>query len=182
VTNQSGVDGNGVRDIDRLVASGFKVTALFAPEHGFRGRLDVDVAPDQRQETDSATGTPVYLLHDGVRLHPPTAEMLAEVDILVVDLQDAGARYYTYPATVALIMEAAAAARLPVVVLDRPNPIGGVVQGEVQDSVTSSAVASWLAWRMRCSISAPTCTWCPWMAGAGRWPLMQPGCPSCRRA
>ena len=103
--------------------------------------IDVDVAPESRQETDSATGTPVYLLHDGVRLHPPTAEMLAEVDVLVVDLQDAGARYYTYPAAVATIMEAAAAARLPVVVLDRPNPIGGAVQGEVQDSVTSSAVA-----------------------------------------
>jgi uncharacterized protein YbbC (DUF1343 family) len=141
VTNQSGVDGNGVRDIDRLVASGLRVTALFAPEHGLRGSIDVDVAPERRQETDSATGTPVYLLHDGVRLHPPTAEMLAEVDVLVVDLQDAGARYYTYPATVALIMEAAAAARLPVVVLDRPNPIGGAVQGEVQDSATSSAVA-----------------------------------------
>ncbi|HEV7366971.1 MAG TPA: DUF1343 domain-containing protein [Gemmatimonadales bacterium] len=141
VTNQSGVDGKGVRDIDRLVSSGFKVTALFAPEHGLRGSIDVDVAPERRQETDSATGTPVYLLHDGVRLHPPTAAMLAEVDVLVVDLQDAGARYYTYPATVALIMEAAAAARLPVVVLDRPNPIGGAVQGEVQDSVTGSAVA-----------------------------------------
>ena len=141
VTNQSGVDGSGVRDIDRLVSSGLRVTALFAPEHGLRGSIDVDVAPERRQETDSATGTPVYLLHDGVRLHPPTAEMLAQVDILVVDLQDAGARYYTYPATVALIMEAAAAARLPVVVLDRPNPIGGAVQGEVQDSVTSSAVA-----------------------------------------
>ena len=141
VTNQSGVDGNGVRDIDRLLSSGLKVTAMFAPEHGLRGSLDVDVAPERRQETDSATGTPVYLLHDGVRLHPPTAEMLAHVDVLVVDLQDAGARYYTYPATVALMMEAAAAARLPVVVLDRPNPIGGAVQGDVQDSVTSSAVA-----------------------------------------
>jgi uncharacterized protein YbbC (DUF1343 family) len=141
VTNQSGVDGNGVRDLDRLVSSGLRVTAIFAPEHGLRGSIDVDVAPDRRQETDSATGTPVYLLHDGVRLHPPTAEMLAEVDVLVVDLQDAGARYYTYPATVALIMEAATAARLPVIVLDRPNPIGGAVQGDVQDSVTTSAVA-----------------------------------------
>jgi uncharacterized protein YbbC (DUF1343 family) len=141
VTNQSGVDGNGVRDLDRLVSSGLRVTAIFAPEHGLRGSIDVDVAPDRRQETDSATGTPVYLLHDGVRLHSPTAQMLAQVDVLVVDLQDAGARYYTYPATVALIMEAAAAAHLPVLVLDRPNPIGGAVQGEVQDSVTSSAVA-----------------------------------------
>jgi uncharacterized protein YbbC (DUF1343 family) len=141
VTNQSGVDGNGARDIDRLISSGLRVTAMFAPEHGLRGSIDVDVAPERRQETDSATGTPVYLLHDGVRLHPPTAEMLAGVDVLLVDLQDAGARYYTYPATVAMIMEAAAAARLPVLVLDRPNPIGGAVQGDVQDSVTTSAVA-----------------------------------------
>lgn len=141
VTNQSGVDGNGARDIDRLISSGIRVTAMFAPEHGPRGSIDVDVRPERRQETDSATGTPVFLLHDGVRLHPPTAEMLAEVDVLIVDLQDAGARYYTYPATVAMIMEAAAAARLPVVVLDRPNPIGGAVQGDVQDSVTTSAVS-----------------------------------------
>jgi uncharacterized protein YbbC (DUF1343 family) len=141
VTNQSGVDGKGVRDIDRLVSAGLRVTAMFAPEHGLRGSIDVDVAPEHRQEIDSVTGTPVYLLHDGIRLHPPTAEMLRQVDVLVVDLQDAGARYYTYPATVALITEAAAAARLPVLVLDRPNPIGGAVQGEVQDSVTSSAIA-----------------------------------------
>jgi uncharacterized protein YbbC (DUF1343 family) len=141
VTNQSGVDGNAVRDIDRLISSGLRVTAMFAPEHGLRGSIDVDVTPERRQETDSATGIPVYLLHDGVRLHPPTPEMLRQVDVLLVDLQDAGARYYTYPATVAMIMEAATAARLPVVVLDRPNPIGGAVQGEVQDSVTTSAVA-----------------------------------------
>jgi uncharacterized protein YbbC (DUF1343 family) len=101
----------------------------------------VDVAPTSRQETDSATGTPVYLLHDGVRLHPPSAKMLEHVDVLVIDLQDAGARYYTYPAAVATVMEAAAAARLSVIVLDRPNPIGGTVQGDVQDSATTSAVA-----------------------------------------
>ncbi|MGZ8398435.1 MAG: exo-beta-N-acetylmuramidase NamZ family protein, partial [Gemmatimonadales bacterium] len=82
----------------------------------------------------------IYLLHDGVRLHPPTAAMLDQVDVLLVDLQDAGARYYTYPAAVATIMQAAGR-RFPVVVLDRPNPIGGAVQGDVQDSVTGSAVA-----------------------------------------
>jgi uncharacterized protein YbbC (DUF1343 family) len=141
VTNQSGVDAKGVRDLDRLVGTGLRVTAVFAPEHGLRGVIDVDVAPDTRQERDSATGIPVYLLHDGIRLHPPTAAMLEEVDVLLVDLQDAGARYYTYPAAVATIMGAAAAGRLPVVVLDRPNPIGGAVQGDVQDSVTASAVA-----------------------------------------
>jgi uncharacterized protein YbbC (DUF1343 family) len=141
VTNQSGIDAEGRRDLDRLLDAGLRVTAVFAPEHGLRGAIDVDVAPGSRQEIDSVTGTPVYLLHDGVRLHPPTPTMLEQVDVLVVDLQDAGARYYTYPATVATIMEAAAARDLPVVVLDRPNPIGGAVQGDVQDSVTASAVA-----------------------------------------
>jgi len=141
VTNQAGVDAKGVRDLDRLLGAGLRVTAVFAPEHGLRGMIDVDVAPERRREVDSATGTPVYLLHDGIRLHPPTAAMLDSVDVLVVDLQDAGARYYSYPAAVATIMGGAAAVRLPVVVLDRPNPIGGAVQGEVQDSVTASAVA-----------------------------------------
>jgi uncharacterized protein YbbC (DUF1343 family) len=141
VTNQSGVDRSGARGLDRLLAAGLRVTAVFAPEHGLAGKIDVDVAPERRQDIDSATGVPVYLLHDGVRLHPPTPAMLEMVDVLVVDLQDAGARYYTYPAAVATIMQAAAPARRPVVVLDRPNPIGGAVQGEVQDSVTNSAVA-----------------------------------------
>ncbi len=141
VTNQSGVDRAGVRGLDRLLAAGVRVTAVFAPEHGLAGKIDVDVAPERRQEKDSATGTPVFLLHDGVRLHPPTPSMLAGVDVMVVDLQDAGARYYTYPAAVATIMQAAVPARIPVVVLDRPNPIGGTTQGDVQDSATNSAVA-----------------------------------------
>ena len=141
VTNQSGVDANGVRDLDRLVSAGLRVTAVFAPEHGLRGLIDVDQPPPIRQERDSATGIPVYLLHDGIRLHPPTAAMLEQVDVLVVDLQDVGARYYSYPAAIATIMGPTAARRLPVVVLDRPNPIGGAVQGDVQDSVTASAVA-----------------------------------------
>ena len=141
VTNQSGVDARGERDLDRLIDAGIRVTAVFAPEHGLRGAIDVDQPPESRQETDSATGLPVYLLHDGVRLHPPTAAMLAQVDALVIDLQDAGARYYTYPAGVATIMGAAAGQRLPTIVLDRPNPIGGAVQGDVQDSVTASAIA-----------------------------------------
>jgi uncharacterized protein YbbC (DUF1343 family) len=141
VTNQSGIDAKGRRDLDRLVGAGLRVTAVFAPEHGLRGVIDVDQAPDTRQERDSATGISVYLLHDGVRLHPPTAAMLEQVDVLLVDLQDAGARYYTYPAAIATIMGPAAARGLPVVVLDRPNPIGGAVQGDVQDSITASAVA-----------------------------------------
>jgi uncharacterized protein YbbC (DUF1343 family) len=141
VTNQSGIDAKGRRDLDRLVGAGLLVTAVFAPEHGLRGTVDVDQPPDTRQEIDSVTGLPVYLLHDGIRLHPPTAAMLQQVDVLLVDLQDVGARYYSYPAAIATIMGGAVPSRLPVVVLDRPNPIGGAVQGDVQDSVTASAVA-----------------------------------------
>jgi len=141
VTNQSGIDARGVRDLDRMVGAGLRVTAVFAPEHGLSGRIDVDQPPPARQDRDSATGLPVYLLHDGIRLHPPTAAMLEQVDVLVVDLQDVGARYYTYRAAIATIMGPTATRRLPVVVLDRPNPIGGAVQGDVQDSVTASAVA-----------------------------------------
>jgi uncharacterized protein YbbC (DUF1343 family) len=141
VTNQSGIDARGRRDLDLLIGAGLRVTAVFAPEHGLQGAIDVDVAPTSRQEVDSTTGTPVYLLHDGIRLHPPSPKMLEQVDLLLVDLQDAGARYYTYPAAVATLMEAAAVARIPLIVLDRPNPIGGAVQGDVQDSATGSAVA-----------------------------------------
>lgn len=141
VTNQAGIDARGRRDLDRLVGAGLRVTAVFAPEHGLSGLIDVDQPPDSRQETDSATGLPVYLLHDGVRLHPPTPKMLEQVDVLLIDLQDVGARYYSYPAAIATIMGPASSGRLPVVVLDRPNPIGGAVQGDVQDSVTASAVA-----------------------------------------
>jgi uncharacterized protein YbbC (DUF1343 family) len=141
VTNQTGVDARGVRDVDRLRGAGVRVVALFGPEHGFRGRIDVDTRPDSMTERDSATGLPVYALHDGIRLIGPTPAMLAGIDLLLLDLQDAGARYYTYPATAVLVMQSAAAAQLPVVVLDRPNPIGGLVQGNVLDSATPSAVA-----------------------------------------
>ncbi|HEX5386255.1 MAG TPA: DUF1343 domain-containing protein [Gemmatimonadales bacterium] len=141
VTNQSGVDSRGRRDVDRLLAAGVRVTALFGPEHGFNGRLDVDTRPAGAVERDSATGLPVYALHDGVRPIGPTPAMLADIDILLLDLQDAGARYYTYAATAVLVMQSAATARIPVVVLDRPDPIGGLVQGNALDSATPSAVA-----------------------------------------
>jgi len=141
VTNQTGVDSRGVRDVDRLLAAGHRVTALFAPEHGFTGRLDVDTRPSSMAATDPASGLPVFVLHDGVRPIGPTPEMLASVDVLLIDLQDAGARYYTYPASAVLVMQAAARARIPVVVLDVTDPIGGAVQGNALDSATPSAVA-----------------------------------------
>jgi hypothetical protein len=127
VTNQSGVDASGVSDVVRLRAAGVRLVALFSPEHGFRGAAGPGAAV--ASSVDSATGLPIYSLYG--RTSAPTDEMLAGIDVLLVDLQDAGARYYTYITTTVDVMKAAAAKGIPVVVLDRPNPIGGAVQGNV---------------------------------------------------
>ena len=136
VTNQSGVDASGVSDVVRLRAAGVRLVALFSPEHGFRGAADPGAAV--ASSVDSATGLPIYSLYG--RTSAPTDEMLAGIDVLLVDLQDAGARYYTYITTTVDVMKAAAGKRIPVVVLDRPNPIGGAVQGNVLEQAHVSAV------------------------------------------
>jgi uncharacterized protein YbbC (DUF1343 family) len=127
VTNQAGVDGQGISDVARLQGAGVRIVALFSPEHGFRGAADPGAVV--ASSVDSATGIPIYSLYG--RSSAPTDKMLRGIDVMVVDLQDAGARYYTYLATTVEVMKAAARAGLPVVVLDRPNPIGGLVQGNV---------------------------------------------------
>ena len=136
VTNQSGVDANGVSDVVRLRAAGVRLVALFSPEHGFRGAADPGAAV--ASSVDSATGLPIYSLYG--RTSAPTGEMLAGIDVLLVDLQDAGARYYTYLTTTVDVMQAAGSKGIPVVVLDRPNPIGGAVQGNVLEEAHVTAV------------------------------------------
>jgi uncharacterized protein YbbC (DUF1343 family) len=136
VTNQSGVDASGVSDVARLRAAGVRLVALFSPEHGFRGAADPGAAV--ASSLDSSTGLPIYSLYG--RTSAPTDEMLQGIDMLLVDLQDAGARYYTYITTTVDVMKAAAAHGIPVVVLDRPNPIGGVVQGNVLEEAHITAV------------------------------------------
>ena len=116
--------------MERLRAAGVNLVALFSPEHGFRGAADPGAAVASTR--DSATGLPIYSLYG--RNFAPTPEMLAGVEVLLVDLQDAGARYYTYISTTIEVMRSPARAGIPVVVLDRPNPIGGAVQGNVLDS------------------------------------------------
>ena len=122
VTNQSGVDGGGNKT--RLILSAAKavdLVALYAPEHGLDG---VALAGKKVESgTDEATGLPVHSLYGASR--KPTAEMLREVDVLVFDMQDVGARCYTYVSTMGLCMEAAGEAGKEFVVLDRPNPLGG---------------------------------------------------------
>ena len=124
LTNRTGRARDGASTIDLLAgAPGVELAALFSPEHGIRGELDGPVASGR----DAATGLPVHSLYGGTRR--PTAAMLRGLDTVVVDLQDAGARFYTYATTMAYVLEAAARHGLRVVVLDRPNPIGGAVVG-----------------------------------------------------
>jgi uncharacterized protein YbbC (DUF1343 family)/CubicO group peptidase (beta-lactamase class C family) len=130
LTNQTGRSGTGESTIDLLArAPGVTLVALFSPEHGIRGVLD-DKVPSSR---DEKTGLPIHSLYGETRR--PTDAMLVGVDTLVVDLQDIGARFYTYPATVGYILEEAARRKLSVVVLDRPVPIDGFdVEGPIQDA------------------------------------------------
>ena len=136
VTNQAGVDARGESDVTRLLQAGVRLVALFSPEHGFRGVAEPGVSV--ASTVDSATGLPIYSLYGPVTA--PTEDMLQGVDLLLVDLQDAGARYYTYIGTTIDVMVAAARARIPVVVLDRPDPIAGAVQGNVLDPAFTSTV------------------------------------------
>jgi len=130
ITNHTGFDGSGRRTIDLLArAEGVKLVALFAPEHGIAGTLESTVP----QGVDPATGVPVYSLYaPGVRR--PTDEMLRGIDALVMDIQDAGIRFYTYITTMSYAMEEAAKRKISFYVLDRPNPLGGeVIEGPVLD-------------------------------------------------
>ena len=129
LTNNTGIDRQGRRDVDLLrTRPDARLTVLFSPEHGFRGTEDRPGLPDSR---DSATGLPIYSRYGGSRSAARAA--LDSVDVLLIDLQDIGARFYTYPATAASLMRDAAQARKRVIILDRPDPVGGVaVQGNVR--------------------------------------------------
>lgn len=136
ITNHTALAADGRHAIDLLSgARNFELAALFSPEHGIRGRAEGEVA----SEVDPVTGLPIHSLYGETR--SPTPSMLEGLDVLVFDIQDIGTRYYTYASTMALAMEAAGRARIPFVVLDRPNPIGGdLVQGNVLDAAFASFV------------------------------------------
>ncbi|HEY7546799.1 MAG TPA: exo-beta-N-acetylmuramidase NamZ domain-containing protein, partial [Blastocatellia bacterium] len=130
ITNHTGRDREGRSTIDVLAgAKNLKLVALLSPEHGLRGLEDSSVS-DAR---DDKTGLPVYSLYDRDRRRP-TDEMLAGVDTIVFDIQDVGARFYTYITTCGYAMEEAARRKLKFVVLDRPNPVNGYdIEGPVAD-------------------------------------------------
>ena len=122
VTNPSGVDSRLRSTIDILYnAPGVELVALYGPEHGVRG--DVYAGGKISDTVDKETGLPVYSLYGATR--KPTREMLQGVDVMVYDIQDVGVRSYTFISTLGLVMEACAAENIEVMVLDRPNPLGG---------------------------------------------------------
>jgi uncharacterized protein YbbC (DUF1343 family)/CubicO group peptidase (beta-lactamase class C family) len=137
ITNHTGRSRSGRQTIDVLRdAPGVKLVALFSPEHGIRGALDEKVS----DSVDEKTGLPIYSLYGETRR--PRHEHLKDLDALVFDIQDIGARFYTYVSTMGNAMEEAAKAKIPLFVLDRPNPINGVdIEGPVADSDKLSFIA-----------------------------------------
>lgn len=126
--------------LDVLVEAGFDVTAIFSPEHGFRG--NADAGEHVSTSTDPKTGVPILSLYDG-RAQRPSAESMKKFDVLVADIQDVGLRFYTYYISLCRLMDACAEYDIPVVVLDRPNPNGHYVDGPILDMKFRSGVG-WL--------------------------------------
>jgi uncharacterized protein YbbC (DUF1343 family)/CubicO group peptidase (beta-lactamase class C family) len=143
VTNQTGVDLDGRRTIDVLAgAEGVSLDAIFSPEHGVTGTLDTT---DIHNSKDAATGVPVYSVYGGTdAARRPAADVMKSLDAVVIDIEDAGVRFYTYETTLGYFLEAAAAAGVEVIVLDRPDPItGSFVQGPVADAGHESFTDYW---------------------------------------
>jgi uncharacterized protein YbbC (DUF1343 family) len=130
VTNHTGRDRQGRQTIDVLKnAPGVQLVSLFSPEHGIRGLADENISDSK----DEQTGLPIYSLYGETRR--PKPEQLKNLDAVVFDIQDVGTRFYTYMSTLGYVMEEAAKANVPVIVLDRPNPINGIdVEGPLADS------------------------------------------------
>jgi len=143
VTNQTGVDSQGLRTIDVLAkAQGVSLEAIFSPEHGVTGTLDTTGI---NNSVDAATGIPVYSVYggtDAARRPPP--DVMKTLDAVVFDIQDAGARFYTYETTLGYFLEGAAKAGIELIVLDRPDPVtGSFVQGPVSDAGQENFTDYW---------------------------------------
>ena len=137
ITNQTGLSRDGKRNVDLMLAAGVKIAALFSPEHGLSGLEDKENVANSR---DPATGLPVLSLYQGSS-RSITPAMLHDIDALVFDIQDVGARFYTYSCTMLSSMQEAAKKHVPFFVLDRPNPITGVhVEGPILDPDLESFV------------------------------------------
>jgi len=122
--------------VDTLLSRGLNIKKVFAPEHGFRGKADAGAHIDN--ETDSKTGLPLISLYG--KNKKPSRESLEGIDIVVFDIQDVGARFYTYISSLHYVMEACAENKIPLLVLDRPNPNGHYIDGPLLDTAYQSFV------------------------------------------
>ena len=140
LTNQTGVDRKGVRNVDLLRAQpAIHLVALFSPEHGVRGLAQA--GEKVASGIDPKSGLPVHSLYGETKM--PTATMMQGIDIVLVDLQDVGTRFYTYSSTLLYMLRAAETSGAEVIVLDRPNPLGGVmIEGPVLEPAFTSFVGS----------------------------------------
>ncbi len=136
VTNQTGLLKNGTHLVDFLVSEKIKIKSIFAPEHGFRG--DADAGEHVKNGIDQKTGLPIISLYGNNK--KPKPEQLAGTDIILFDIQDVGVRFYTYISTLTYVMEAAAEHQIEVMVLDRPNPQDGFIDGPVLKKAWKSFV------------------------------------------
>src|SRR5690606_24501333 len=129
VVNQTSVltQKNNLHLVDFLLGEGITVQKVFVPEHGFRG--DADAGEVVQNDTDRKTGLPLISLYGNQK--KPTASALADVDLVVFDLQDVGLRFYAYISTLHYVMEACAESGKPLLILDRPNPNGDYIDGPV---------------------------------------------------
>lgn len=139
LSNQTGMVGNE-HIVDLLHRKGFQVVAIFSPEHGFRG--NADAGEQVSSSVDEKTGIPIRSLYEG-KTGKPADEVMKSFDILIVDLQDVGLRFYTYYATMIRMMDACAEYKTKVLILDRPNPNGFYVDGPILDMKYKSGVG-WL--------------------------------------
>ena len=135
IVNQTSTIGD-THLVDTLVQSGIKVSKIFAPEHGFRGTADA--GERVKNGKDDKTGIPLVSLYG--KRKKPFPEDLANIDMVVFDIQDVGARFYTYISTMSYVMEACAEQNIPVLILDRPNPNGHFVDGPILEEAYSSFV------------------------------------------
>ncbi len=138
-SNQTGTDSRGLHTLDRLLANGMRVTTLFGPEHGFRGTADA--GEHVGSSVDGPTGIPIRSLYDGGSAGPGDSVMLA-FDVLVVDIQDVGLRFYTYYISMLRLMNRCGQTGRRVVLLDRPNPTGHYADGPILEDSLHSGVGA----------------------------------------
>lgn len=177
LSNHTGMADSATHTLDALIANGVKVTTILSPEHGFRGTADAGETVSSGK--DAATGIPVISLYASGKSSRLTPQLMKGFDAVVVDMQDVGTRFYTYHITMIKLMEAAARAGVQVVVFDRPNPLGMIVDGPVLDMTLRSGVGRipvpvlhgltmgeialmangehWLADSLKCNLSVVPC-------------------------